>query len=299
MQVGFIGLGSMGSGIAARLIEAGHTVAVYNRNAVKAEPLVKMGARLAASPAEAARGEAVITMLADDHAVEHVVFGDEGILAALKPGAIHISMSTISVALVERLERAHRDKGQRLVSAPVFGRPDLAASGKLFVLAAGETEAVATCEPLFAAIGQRTFEVADEPAKANLVKLAGNFLISAVIEGLSEALALVGKAGLDKAAFLDLLTSTLFGAPVYKTYGGLIVDERYQPAGFRAELGLKDAALALAAAKALKVPMPLASLISDRFLTLIAGGGAKLDWSALGLLAKRDAGETETLRPSG
>jgi 3-hydroxyisobutyrate dehydrogenase-like beta-hydroxyacid dehydrogenase len=297
MQVGFIGLGSMGGGMAARLIGAGHMLTVYNRSKAKAEALLKQGARLAATPTEAAQGDVVITMLADDRAVEQVAFGDDGILAALKPGAIHVSMSTISLALAERLAKAHRDKRQHFISAPVFGRPDAAAAGKLFIVAAGAKDAVAACRPLFEAMGQRTFELAEQPEKASLAKLTGNFLIAAVIEGLAEALALVGKAGIDRAAFLELLTSTLFGAPIYKTYGGLIVDERYAPAGFRAALGYKDAGLALAAARQLEVPMPFASLIADRFLTLIAGGGAELDWSALGLLAKRDAGEAETLRP--
>lgn len=298
MQVGFIGLGRMGSGMAANLLAAGHALTVYNRNPAKAEPLVAKGATQAKTPAEAARGQAVITMLANDPALEQIVFGKRGILDALAPGAIHVSMSTISVALAERLEAAHRDKGQEFVAAPVFGRPDLAASGKLFVIAAGKRETVAICQPLFDALGQRSFIVSHEPPKATLVKLSGNFLIASVIEALGEAIALTNKAGIDRAHYVDLLTSTLFGAPVYKTYGGLIAEERYHPAGFKAELGYKDVQLALSAAKDLRVPMPMASLISDRFLTLIAGGGAGLDWSALGLLAKRDAGEATTLMPS-
>ena len=206
-------------------------------------------------------------------------------------------MSTISVALAERLDAAHREKEQELVAAPVFGRPDLAAAGKLFVLAAGKPGPVATCQPLLEAIGQRTFPIAEEPHKANLVKLSGNFLIASVIEALGEAMALVGKAGIERAQYLDILTNTLFGAPVYKTYGGLIAEERFDPAGFKALLGHKDVRLALSAAQELKVPMPLASLIADRFLALIAGGGGDLDWSALALVAKRDAGEQTMLVP--
>jgi 3-hydroxyisobutyrate dehydrogenase-like beta-hydroxyacid dehydrogenase len=298
MQVGFIGLGRMGSGMAANLLAAGHTLTVYNRSPVKAEPLIGKGARLAKTPGEAARGEVVITMLADDHALEHVVLAHGGILEALAPGAIHLSMSTISVALAERLAAAHREKGQELVSAPVFGRPEAAASAKLFIVVAGKKEAVASCRPLFDVLGQRSFVVADEAPKANLVKLSGNFLIASVIEALGEAIALVSKAGIDRAQYVDLLTSTLFGAPVYKTYGALIAEERYHPAGFKAELGFKDIHLALSVAKDLKVPMPLASLISDRFLALLAGGGGALDWSALALLARRDAGEPATLASS-
>jgi 3-hydroxyisobutyrate dehydrogenase-like beta-hydroxyacid dehydrogenase len=298
MQVGFIGLGRMGSAMAANLLAAGHALTVYNRTTAKAEPLLKLGAQLAKTPAEAARGPVVITMLADDRAAEDVLFGNDGILASLSSGAIHVSMSTISVALAERLEAAHREKRQEFVSAPVFGRPALAATGELFVIAAGKPETVAACKALFDVLGQRTFEISHQAPKANLVKLSGNFLIASVIEALGEALALVSKAGIDRAQYVDLLTNTLFGAPVFKTYGGLIAEERYDPAGFKAELGYKDVRLALSAAQGLKVPMPLASLISDRFLALLAAGGGDLDWSALALIAKRDAGEETPLGPS-
>jgi 3-hydroxyisobutyrate dehydrogenase-like beta-hydroxyacid dehydrogenase len=296
MQVGFIGLGNMGSAMAANLLAAGHALTVHNRTPAKAQALVAKGARLAATPGDAARGEVVITMLADDHALEHVVFGEHGVLAALAPGAIHLSMSTISMALAERLNAAHREKGQELISAPVFGRPEAAAAAKLFIVAAGKPESVATCAPLFDVLGQRHFVIGERAPMANLVKITGNFLIASVIEGLSEGIALVSKAGIDPARFVDILTNTLFGAPVYKTYGVLIAEERFQPAGFKAELGNKDVRLALSAAEELKVPMPLVSLIADRFLTLIASGGAALDWSALALVAKRDAGDETALK---
>ena len=289
MQVGSIGLGRMGSAMAANLLAAGHALTVYNRTAAKAEPLVSQGAHLAKTPGEAARGEVAITMLADDHAVEDAVLGRDGILTALAPGAIHVSMSTISVALAERLEVAHREKGQEFVAAPVFGCPEAASAAKLFIVAAGPRQAVATCRPLFDVLGQRTFHISDEAHAANLVKLSGNFLIASVIESLSEAFALVSKAGIDRTQYLDILTNTLFGAPVYKTYGAFIAEERYQPAGFKAELGYKDVRLALSAARGLEVPMPLASFISDRF---------HLDWSALALIAKRDAGGETLIGPS-
>jgi 3-hydroxyisobutyrate dehydrogenase-like beta-hydroxyacid dehydrogenase len=298
MQVGFIGLGHMGSGMAANLLAADHALTIYNRSPARTETLVGKGAKLAKTPGDAARGQVVITMLANDAALEHVVFGKSGVLEALAPGAIHVSMSTISVALAERLATAHGEKGQEFVAAPVFGRPDAAAAAKLFIVAAGKPAAIATCQPLFDVLGQRTFVVSDEAPKANLVKLSGNFLIASVIEALGEAIALVGKAGIRRAQYVDVLTNTLFGAPVYKTYGGLIAEERYDPAGFRAELGYKDITLALSAAKDLKVPMPMASLIADHFLALIAAGGGTLDWSALALIAKRDAGEPTGLSPS-
>jgi 3-hydroxyisobutyrate dehydrogenase-like beta-hydroxyacid dehydrogenase len=291
MNVGFIGLGNMGRGMAANLVKAGHDVTVYNRTPGKDEELVHVGARSASKVAEACRGEAVFTMLADDHAVESVVYGDQGMLESLGKGAIHVSSSTISVSLSERLTAAHAAAGQRFVAAPVFGRPEAAAEGKLFVIAAGEPEAVSTAAPLFDAIGQKTFVVSETPKAANLVKLSGNFLIATVIESLGEAMALVGKGGVDRHQYLDVLTSTLFAAPVYKTYGRLIADRKFEPAGFAAPLGQKDIRLALAAAEELRVPLPIASLLRDRFLTLLAHGGDTLDWSAIGSLAARDAGE--------
>ena len=296
MQVGFIGLGNMGSGMAANLLKAGHALTVYNRTPAKAEALVVEGATLAKTPREAARGDVIITMLADDAAVESVAFGPDGVLAGLKTLSIHISMSTISVALAERLASAHQAARQRFVAAPVFGRPEAAAAGKLFIVAAGEPKTVQACQPLFKALGQHTFVIADEPPKATLVKLSGNFLIAAVIETLGEAFALVSKAGIDRARYLDILTNTLFGAPVYKTYGGIIAEEHYaSPPGFKARLGFKDIHLALGAAEALQVPMPVASLLRDRFLALLATGAGDLDWSALAALASRDAGEPSSL----
>jgi 3-hydroxyisobutyrate dehydrogenase-like beta-hydroxyacid dehydrogenase len=219
-----------------------------------------------------------------------VTFGDDGILASVAAGATHVSASTISVALSERLTAAHADAGQRFVAAPVFGRPEAAQAAKLFVVAAGENAAVQSVSPAFDAVGQRTFVVSEEPKTANLVKLSGNFLITSVIESLGEAMALVNKAGVDKHQYLEILTSTLFGAPIYQTYGSLIASERFEPAGFAASLGQKDIRLVLTAAEQLQVSMPVASLIRDRFLTLMARGGADLDWSAIGALAAWEAG---------
>ena len=291
MKVGLIGLGNMGSGMAANLLKGGHEVTVYNRTSSKAQALVAQGARYAAEVGDACRGEAVITMLADDLAVESVVFGDAGVIRNLAKGAIHVSSSTISVALSEKMAAAHAASGQRFASAPVFGRPEAAAAAKLFITVAGAPDAVDACMPLFESIGQRTFRFGDNAPDANLIKLSGNFLISSVIEALGEALALVGKAGLDQHQYVDFLTSTLFNAPVYKTYGGLIADKKFVPAGFAAPLGFKDNRLVLAAAEKLRVPLPLASLIYNRFLTLLARGGESLDWSAFSQLAAEDAGQ--------
>jgi 3-hydroxyisobutyrate dehydrogenase-like beta-hydroxyacid dehydrogenase len=291
MRIGFVGLGHMGAGMAANLVRAGNEVAVYNRSPEKAAPLVALGASAATKLADACRGDALITMLADDQAVESVAFGDDGVIRNLKAGAVHISMSTISVELSERLAAAHAKAGQRFVAAPVFGRPDAAAAAKLIIVAAGAIGAVDACKPVFEALSQRHFVMGERPQLANLVKLSGNFLLASLIEALGEAMALVGKAGLDRHEYLDFLTSTLFTAPAYKIYGAMIAEGRFEPAGFAAPLGHKDIRLALAAGESLRVPMPLASLLHDRFLALLAQGGEALDWSAIGSLAAKDAGQ--------
>jgi 3-hydroxyisobutyrate dehydrogenase-like beta-hydroxyacid dehydrogenase len=291
MRVGFIGLGSMGSAIATNLLKAGHELTVYNRSAAKAQPLVRLGARQAMRIADACHGEVTITMLADDSAVTDSVWGEERMLAALPKDAIHVSMSTISVALSQRLTEAHARAGQRFVAAPVFGRPEAAAAAKLYVVCAGEAAAIDECEVLFDVIGQRTIPIGAEPSAANLVKLSGNFLIAAAIEALGEAIALIGKAGIDRKAYVELLTSTMFQTPSYTIYGGLIAESRFEPAGFAALLGHKDIRLAMAAAETLRVPMPIASLLNDRFLRLMAHGRENQDWSAIGGLSTEDAGQ--------
>ena len=290
MNVGFIGLGQMGSAMAANLVRAGHVVTVFNRSADKRQPLLDLGAREATSIADACASELVITMLADDHALRQVALGEGGILAQLHPGGTHISMSTVSVELTRHLALAHEQARQRLVAAPVFGRPEMAAAGKLFIIAAGAADGLRACQPLFDAMGQRTFPLGAEAAAASLVKLTGNFMLAATIETLGEALALLDKAGIDPAGFVELLTSTLFPAPAYRTYGALIAHSQFQPAGFAAPLGHKDVRLLLAASAALRVPMPIASLLNARFQRLFAQGGEQLDWSAISQLAAEDAG---------
>jgi 3-hydroxyisobutyrate dehydrogenase-like beta-hydroxyacid dehydrogenase len=291
MKIGFIGLGRMGSAMATNLVAAGHDITVFNRSPEKRRALLDLGAHEATRVADACHGEVVITMLADDAALTHVSLANDGIVASLPRGAIHISMSTISVELSKTLAQAHAQAGQRFVAAPVFGRPDVAATAKLFIVAAGDPATIELCQPLFDALGQKTFSIGTAPAAANLVKLSGNFLLAAAIEALGEAIALVGKAGIDRRAFVDVLTSTVFTAPAYKTYGGLIAANRFQPALFAAPLGYKDIRLALAAAESLRVPMPLGSLLHDRFLRLLAQGGDNLDWAAIGGLAAQDAGD--------
>jgi 3-hydroxyisobutyrate dehydrogenase-like beta-hydroxyacid dehydrogenase len=292
MKLGFIGLGHMGAGMAANLVKGGHDLSVFNRSSGRSGPLVALGAHEARTIADACRGEAVITMLADDDAAAAIAFADEGLIASLPAGAIHISMSSISVAFSKRLAQAHTQAGQRYIAAPVFGRPDMAASGKLFIIVAGDPASIDECRPLFDALGQKTSLIGEQPWAANLVKLSGNFLQAATIESLGEAIALIGKAGIDRRAYVEILTSTVFNAPAYKIFGPLIADRKFEPAAFAAPLGYKDIRLALAAAESLRVPMPLGSLLHDRFLRLLAQGGSHLDWAAVGGLAALDAGDS-------
>jgi len=290
MDVGFVGLGNMGTPMALNLIKSGHRVIVYNRTRSKAEALAAKGARIADRIADTCRGDALITMLSDDAAVEGVIFGSAGALASLGRDAVHISMSTISVALSERLAAAHTGAGQGYVAAPVFGRPEAAAAAKLFIIAAAADATIARCSPLFYAMGQRTIVIGENPADANVTKLTGNFLIASALESLGEAFALVRKSGVDSRRFLDSLTGTLFSAPVYRTYGSIIAEEKIPSGGFKMSLALKDMRLALAAADAKTVPMPIASLIRDHLLEGVAQGEGDSDWSGLARLSARSAG---------
>jgi len=295
VDAGLIGLGNMGTGIARSLLRGGHQLTVYNRTAQKAEALLSSGASVAASVSEASQHEVVFTMLADDAALQSVVYGEPGILASLARGAVHVSLSTISVALADRLAQDHEKNGQGFVSAPVFGRPEAAEAGRLAVVAAGRDEYVSRCKPLFSAMGPRLLVVGTRPSLANTVKLAGNFLIANVLESLAEATAFARKSGVDARALMDFLTSTLFDAPVYKIYGNLIVEGNHDQVGFAVPLGLKDVRLVLEAAGAKNVPMPVASVLRDRLLTALARGHANQDWSVLGRIAAEDAG----LQPAG
>jgi len=280
-----------GAPVARNLIGAGHALAVYNRTRSRADEFGPLGAQVAETPAEAAASaEAVVTMLADDRAVEETVFGNGGVIEALPVGSVHISMSTISVALSRRLTEAHASRSQHYVAAPVFGRPDAAAAAKLFVVAGGPVEQVERCRPLFDAVGQKTFHAGEDATAASVMKLAGNFLITAVIEGLAESFALVRRYGVEADSFLEVITGSLFNAPVYKNYGAMVAADRFEPVGFKLPLGLKDNRLLLAAAEERAVPMPLASLVRDRFLAALATGLGELDWAAIARVSYLNAG---------
>lgn len=296
MDAALVGIGRMGSGIAKSLLRAGHRIIVYNRTRERAEALRPLGASVAASVREACRTEVLFTMVADDAALEALVFGEAGILASLPRGSTHISLSTISVALSDRLAAAHAKEGQGYLAAPVFGRPEAAEAGRLAVVAAGEDALVQKCRPLFDAMGPKLFFVGERPSQANVVKLSGNFLIATVLESLAEVLAFARKSGVDAGALMEFLTSSLFNAPVYKVYGELIAESKHEPAGFLLPLGLKDVRLVLQAAEAVSVPMPIASVLRDRFLTAMARGNQDKDWSVIGRVAAEDAGLTQSAR---
>ncbi len=291
MKVGFIGLGSMGLPMATHLLEAGQDLAVYNRTRSRADDLAKRGARIATSPREVAQGaDVLITMLADDPAVEQVIFGEDGALASLKRGAVHVSMSTIGHVLSRRLTDQHRAKGQGYVSAPVFGRPEAAQQAKLWIVAAGPADAIERCRPLFEAMGQGIEIVGDDPPMANVLKLAGNFLLAAAIEAMGEAFAVVRKYGIEPKRFLEIVNGRLIRSPIYENYGTLIADQRWEPAGFKLRHGLKDVRLALAAAEEKTTPMPLGSLIRDQYLSAMSRGWGDIDWAALARVTAVNAG---------
>ena len=289
MKAGFIGLGNMGLPMARNLLKAGHEITVYNRTRERADSLRAEGATVANQASDACVSDVLITMLADDRALRAVVL-DGRLIPRLSPGSVHICMSTISVELAQELAQAHAEAGSQFISAPVFGRPEAAESAKLAVVAAGPAGMIEKCQPLFDAMGQRTFVVGEEPSKANTVKLAGNFLILSVIESLGEAYALLRKSGTEPELFLEIMTSTLFAAPVYKTYGTIIAKEQFVPAGFKLPLGLKDVTLVLAAAAEARVPMPVASLVRDHILAAIARNGEDLDWSSFSKISAENAG---------
>nr|AUN36799.1 2-hydroxy-3-oxopropionate reductase [uncultured bacterium] len=294
MKVGFIGLGGMGLPMAGNLLKAGHDLMVYNRTRSRSEELASRGARLAESPREAATGvDALVTMLADDGVLEAVMFGDQGAILGLGRGAVHVSMSTIGHALSQRMAHEHQARGQLYLAAPVFGRPEAAQGAKLWIVAAGPPPAIERCRPLFDAMGQGLEVVGEDPAQANVVKLAGNFILASAIEALGEAFTLVQKHGVDAGRFLEIVNGRLIRSPIYENYGKLIAQKRWEPAGFKLKHGLKDVRLALAAGDSVTVPLPLASLMRDHFLSAVARGWAEVDWAALARVAAADAGLAE------
>lgn len=292
-SVGFVGLGRMGSAMAANLAAGGGRVIAYTRHPERAAAIQALGLEPKFAIADLFDCEFVISMLPDDQAVREAVFGktgEEGLAAGLKPDAVHLSMSTISTAGAREFAEAHKKRGQCYVAAPVFGNPDAAKARELFIIAAGAGDALDRCRPLFELLGQRTFVVGSDPDGANLVKIVGNAMAATTLEMLGETLALVRKRSVDPAAVLDILTSTMFGSRVHKLYGAKIVTQHYVPAGFVLPLALKDVRLALAEAEKANVPMPSVSVVRDRMITGLAHGYAELDWSALGLIAAEAAG---------
>jgi 3-hydroxyisobutyrate dehydrogenase-like beta-hydroxyacid dehydrogenase len=289
MDVGFIGLGGMGKAMAANLVKAGHTVRAWNRSRGPVEELVAQGARAAANAREAFAGDAVISMLADDDAVRTVIV-DERLVEQAPRGVIHVNMATISVQFAQELAALHRSHGVAYVAAPVFGRTDVAAAGKLNIVVAGEAPAIDRVQPLFDAIGQKTWRFGEEPHRANVVKVSGNFMIAAAIEVMAEATAMAKGYGIAADELLQMLTGTLFAGPVFQTYGALIAQQRFEPVAFKLRLGAKDVRLALAAGESVHTPMPFGGVLRDQLLDAIAHGDGDRDWAALSRVAYRRAG---------
>ncbi len=293
MKLAVIGLGPMGSRMATRLLQAGHEVAVWNRSEGKAEALESQGARAADTPAEAAHGASlVLSMVADDAATRSVVMGPDGVMDGLGKGAVHAACSTISVELSKALEAAHTARGQGYVVATVLGRPPSIDAGQLFVMLAGEPALRARVMPVLSALGQRVFEVGDEPWRANLVKLSANFMIFSTIEQLSEVFTLNEKAGISPETVFEVLTNSFCSAPIHKNYGRMILDAAFSPPGGAMELGMKDNKLMLEAGEEFGVPLPIASLLRDRFIASVARGDGELDFAALSKRAREDGGLT-------
>ena len=298
-SIGFVGLGRMGSAMAANLAAGGCRVIAYIRRPDRAAEIRALGLEPKLHIADLFDCGFVISMLPDDAAVREAVFGktgEEGLAACLKPNAVHLSISTISTAAAREFAEEHDKHGQCYVAAPVFGNPDAAKARELFIIAAGPREPLERCRPLFDLLGQRTFVIGGDPESANLVKIVGNAMMATTLEMLGEALALVRKRSLDPAAVLNILTSTMFGSRVHKIYGAKIVAQRFAPSGFVLPLALKDVRLALAEAERANFPMPSVSVVHDRMITGLAHGYAELDWSTLGLVAAEAAGNQRTCR---
>ncbi len=277
--IGFVGLGGMGSAMAANVLKAGFALHVYNRTPEKAQALVQQGALQADTPAEAAAAGTVVTMLTNDAALEEVTTGKNGLAGALGKGGVHVSMSTVSPETARRLADAHRAHGEWYVAAPVFGKPDAAAAKKLWIATSGPTEAKAQIGPLLDSMSQGIYDFGDDPGAAGTVKLAGNFLLGAAIEAMGEAFTLAQKSGIERQAIYEMFTQTLFACPVYKNYGQMIASEEYQPIGAKPSLIRKDLGLVLDEAKTHQVPMPLAHLVHDRLTALVAKGREDRDWA--------------------
>lgn len=287
-SAGFIGLGNMGFPMASNLIKHQVKLAVYNRSKDKANELIKQGATFCDTPQSLfQKTPLVFSMVANDDALRDVT---KNLLEGAKPGAIHVSMSTVSPMLIKELEEVHQEKGVNLLSAPVFGRPEAAVAQKLWICLAGEEKAKEQARPLLEFMGQKVYDFGVDPVQANTVKLSVNFLILSVVESLSEAFAFAKKDGVDLATLNTLLTDFLFPSPITKAYGQILVSQKFEPAGFKMELGLKDINLLLKAADTLKVPMPIASLLHDRLMTGMANNRGQMDWSAIALSSFKDAG---------
>jgi len=282
LKIGFIGLGRMGQAMASRLLAADQKLFVFNRTSSKIASLLVGGATACASPSDVARQtDVIITMLADDSALQEVTSGDAGIIRSMPNGGIHIAMGTHDVSVIKRLTAVHEAAGQTLIAAPVLGRPDAVTTGRLGIIVGGDAKSVARCLPIYEALGRRVFQAGPDPSAASAMKLANNFLLASAIESIGEAFALVEKSGVDVQVFHDLVTDGLFASPAYNTYAKIIANKAWDEVGFTVSLALKDINLALAAGGAIGVPLPSANVCRDRLLGASAHGEGELDWAVM------------------
>ena len=289
MKIGFIGLGRMGGHVAENLLKAGHSVTVWNRSQGPVDELVTKGAVAAKAPEDAMQGDAVFSMLSNDQVMRDVGLAGP-LLARAAKGLVHVNLATISVEFAKDLQAAHTAAGLGYLSAPVFGRPDMAAAGQLVAVVAGDGTSLDKMQPAFAAFTARVVPVGDEAEKANRFKICGNFLIASELEAIGEAFALLRKGGVDPALFHDVLSGRLFTGAVFKAYGLMVLNHQYEPAGFALSLGLKDVNLARSAAAGLGVEMPTAELLKTHYDQAIAWGWQDKDWSAIGEVSAKKAG---------
>jgi len=293
-SIGFIGLGRMGLPMARNLLQSGFVVRAFNRSRTKAEELAREGASVAETPKQAAgdRGAVVITLLSNDAAVEEVVAGSNGLLQAA-PGLIHVSMSTISPETSRRLARLHADRGDAYISAPLFGRPDAVAARRVLICVSGGADAKKRIRPILEAVGQTIVDYGDDPGAANVVKLAGNFLIASAIEAMAECFTFAQKGGVDPKQLAEMFGATLFSCPIYQNYGRQVAEGSFEKVGFALPLGLKDLELVRETAARNLVPMPFAAIVRDRLIASLAKGRDQLDWTGFAL----EVGESAGIKP--
>lgn len=287
VDICFIGLGAMGIPMAKNLLKHGVKLGVFNRTREKAEELRNAGALFLEKPSDAFKYSSIVfSMLANDNALNEITEGEHGLLSSAGKGCVHVSLSTVSPDTIKHLAEKHKEKKAHLISAPVFGRPEVAKRQELWICMAGASEGKERVKPFLELLGRKVYDFGPHPETANFIKISGNFMILSTIEMLSEAFAVVKNNGIDPEEFLSLMTETLFPSPIFQTYGNLILQQHFSPPGLKMTLALKDLNLFLSASKKHSLDLPLVHAIKERLLASIHHGHSDLDWSAISLLSE-------------